>query len=116
VIVTGTESGKPVRFVAKVLLPLLPGEAPRKRVPGGEGATQGDKETGRQGDGTGTDDANSFIPAALGPHALDALLEQGASPAVRDEIIALSEEYKHHHALYVAAGPGERRRPRTVPR
>ena len=36
---------------------------------------------------------NSFIPRLWARMHLDALLQQGASPAVRDEIIALSEEY-----------------------
>ena len=36
---------------------------------------------------------NSFIPRLWARMHLDALLEQGASPAVKDEIIALSEEY-----------------------
>ena len=36
---------------------------------------------------------NSFIPRLWARMHLDALLEQGASPAIQDEIIALSEEY-----------------------
>ena len=36
---------------------------------------------------------NSFIPRLWSRMHLDALLEQGASPAIQDEIIALSEEY-----------------------
>jgi len=36
---------------------------------------------------------NSFIPRLWARMHLNALLEQGASPAVKDEIIALSEEY-----------------------
>jgi tetratricopeptide (TPR) repeat protein len=36
---------------------------------------------------------NSFIPRLWARMHLDALLEQGASQAIRDEIIALSEEY-----------------------
>ncbi|MGA2061934.1 MAG: VIT domain-containing protein [Thermoguttaceae bacterium] len=62
VIVTGTLSGKAVRFSSKVSL---------------KDAEQG----------------NSFIPRIWARMHLDALLEQGASPAIKDEIIALSEEY-----------------------
>ena len=36
---------------------------------------------------------NSFIPRLWARMHLDALLEQGASPAVRDQIVALSEQY-----------------------
>ena len=36
---------------------------------------------------------NSFIPRLWARMHLDALLQQGASPAIKDEIIALSEEY-----------------------
>ena len=36
---------------------------------------------------------NSFIPRLWARMHLDALLDQGASPAIKDEIIALSEEY-----------------------
>ena len=75
VIVTGTQAGKPVRYAAKVSLP-----SPSGRGAGGEG--EGAPDTG-----------NSFIPRLWARMYLDALLEQGASPAVRDEIIALSEEY-----------------------
>ncbi len=38
-------------------------------------------------------EGNSFIPRLWARMHLDALLEQGNAPAVRDEIIALSEEY-----------------------
>ena len=36
---------------------------------------------------------NSFIPRLWARMHLDALLDQGTSPAIKDEIIALSEEY-----------------------
>ena len=39
------------------------------------------------------EEGNSFIPRLWAGMHLDALLQQGASPAVRDEVIALSEEY-----------------------
>ena len=39
------------------------------------------------------EEGNRFIPRLWARMHLDALLQQGASPAVRDEIIALSEEY-----------------------
>ena len=38
-------------------------------------------------------DGNSFIPRLWARMHLDALLEQGSSQAIQDEIIALSEEY-----------------------
>ena len=38
-------------------------------------------------------EGNSFIPRLWARMYLDTLLEQGGSPAVKDEIIALSEEY-----------------------
>ncbi len=62
VTVTGTLSGKAVRYSSKVSL---------------KDAEQG----------------NSFIPRLWARMHLDALLQQGASPAIKDEIIALSEEY-----------------------
>ncbi len=65
VIVTGTQGGKPVKFTARVSLPSA---------------------SGRGDDG-------SFIPRLWARMHLDALLEQGASQAIKDEIIALSEEY-----------------------
>ena len=59
---------------------------------------------------------NSFIPRLWARMHLDALLEQGASQAVKDEIIALSEEYHIITPVHVAPGLGERRRPRAVRR
>src|SRR5262249_40466778 len=41
----------------------------------------------------GGDEGNSFIPRLWARLHLDALLEQGASEAIRDEIINLSEEF-----------------------
>jgi predicted Zn-dependent protease len=38
-------------------------------------------------------EGNEFIPRLWARHHLDALLQQGASPIIRDEIIALSEEF-----------------------
>jgi tetratricopeptide (TPR) repeat protein len=40
------------------------------------------------------EEGNSFIPRLWARLYLDRLLEQGTAPAVRDEIIALSEEYQ----------------------
>ena len=57
---------------------------------------------------------NSFIPRLWARMHLDALLEQGSSQAIKDEIIALSRRVPHHHALHVAAGAGKRRGPRAV--
>ncbi|HEV3146323.1 MAG TPA: hypothetical protein VGZ47_20720, partial [Gemmataceae bacterium] len=71
VIVTGTLNGKEIRMTAPISLPSpLVGEG---RVGG---------------------DANSFIPRLWARMHLDNLLEQGTSSAIRDEIIALSEEYQ----------------------
>ncbi|MGD0896679.1 MAG: VIT domain-containing protein [Thermoguttaceae bacterium] len=80
VIVTGTQSGKPVRYAGKVALPEGSVVSSQLSV-----ATNNGPRT--------TDDANSFIPRLWARMHLDALLEQGGSPAIRDEIIALSEEY-----------------------
>jgi predicted Zn-dependent protease len=87
VIVTGTQAGKPVRYSAKVSLPEGPVVSRQLSVVSGQWsvATNNGLRT--------TNDANSFIPRLWARMYLDALLEQGASPAVRDEIIALSEEY-----------------------
>ena len=59
--------------------------------------------TGRQGDRivqftrqvslADAEQGNSFIPRLWARMHLDALLEQGASQAIREEVIALSEEY-----------------------
>ena len=62
VIVTGTQGGKPVRFITKVSLK--------------------DAEAG-----------NSFIPRLWARMHLDSLLDQGSSETIKDEIIALSEEF-----------------------
>ncbi len=70
VIVSGTLDGKPVKYSAKVSLP-----SPSGRGAGGEG------------------EGNSFIPRLWARMYLDCLLEQGGSKAIKDEIIALSEEY-----------------------
>ena len=48
----------------------------------------------READGKGGDTGNSFIPRLWARRYLDVLLEQGAAPAIRDEIVSLSEEYK----------------------
>jgi tetratricopeptide (TPR) repeat protein len=87
VIVTGTQSGKPVRYAAKVSLPEGSVVGRQLSVVSGQlsVATNNGQRT--------TDTGNSFIPRLWARMYLDALLEQGASPAVRDEIIALSEEY-----------------------
>ncbi len=68
VIVTGTLGGKPVRYSAQVSL-----------------KDAGEPEALASG--------NSFIPRLWARMHLDTLLEQGGSQAVKDEIIALSEEY-----------------------
>ena len=39
------------------------------------------------------EEGNSFIPRLWARQHLDMLLQQGSSPAIKDEIIALSEEY-----------------------
>ena len=70
VIVSGTLDGKPVKYSAKVVLPS----------PSGRGDEEG----------------NSFIPRLWARMNLDCLLEQGGSEAIKDEIIALSEE---HHII-----------------
>ncbi len=83
IIVTGTQAGKPVKYAAKVSLNV----AARFQRAGDDGHVgnvppQGDAEEG-----------NSFIPRLWARMHLDMLLQQGNSPAIKDEIIALSEEY-----------------------
>ena len=48
---------------------------------------------GAGGEGVDAAEGNSFIPRLWARMYLDTLLEQGGSQAVKDEIIALSEEY-----------------------
>src|SRR5579864_8230811 len=71
VIVTGMLSGKEVRLSAKVNLP--PAAVAKAGV---------------------VDETSSFIPRLWARMHLDVLLDQGSSAAIRDEIIALSEEYQ----------------------
>jgi hypothetical protein len=71
VIVTGMLNGKEVRMEAKINLPRA--EVAKIGV---------------------LDEASSFIPRLWARMHLDSLLEQGSSAAIRDEIIALSEEYQ----------------------
>ncbi|MFZ5831961.1 MAG: hypothetical protein ACOY3P_17900, partial [Planctomycetota bacterium] len=66
VVVTGTLDGKPIRYTRPITL-----------RDGGESDSEG----------------NSFIPRLWARMHLDYLLAQGASQSIRDEIIALSEEY-----------------------
>jgi tetratricopeptide (TPR) repeat protein len=87
VIVTGTQAGKPVRYSAKV--PLPEGSVVGRQL----SVVSGQLSVATNNGLRTTDAANSFIPRLWARMYLDALLEQGASPAVRDEIIALSEEY-----------------------
>ena len=64
------------------------------RLPGRGAGGEGDllpSPTGRGAGGEG--EGNSFIPRLWARMHLDTLLEQGSSQAIKDEIIALSEEY-----------------------
>ena len=59
------------------------------------------------------ENGNSFIPRLWARMYLDTLLEQGDSPAVKDEIIALSEEYHiitPHTSLLVLESDADRER------
>jgi tetratricopeptide (TPR) repeat protein len=68
VVLTGTYGGKPVRYETEFELP-------------------------RVAEATEAEEDSSFIPRLWARMHLDALLEQGTSQAVQDEIIALSEEF-----------------------
>ena len=62
---------------------------------------------------------NSYIPRLWARMHLDALLEQGASTAIRDEIIALSEEYHiitPYTSLLVLESDADRERFAVKPR
>ena len=87
VVVSGTLDGKPVKYSAKITLP-----SPSGRGVGGEGVLL-PSPSGRGAGGEGEADSNSFIPRLWARMHLDTLLEQGGSQAIKDEIIALSEEY-----------------------
>ncbi len=111
VIVTGTLDGKPVKYSAKVALPSPSGRVALKpKAPARNAREQVAKDgsslarrasmpqdlpspAGRGAGGEGEADSNSFIPRLWARMHLDVLLEQGGSQAVKDEIIALSEEY-----------------------
>ncbi len=98
VIVTGTQDGKPVRFTAPVTLPSA--SAGEGTLGGPQGKTdcqsvlrtEGTLLPSASGRGAGGE-GSSFIPRLWARMHLDALLAQGDSPAVREEIIALSEAY-----------------------
>ena len=57
---------------------------------------------------------NSFIPRLWARMHLDYLLQQGAVADDQGRHHRSFRRIPHHHALHVAIGPGERRRPRTV--
>ena len=89
VIVSGTLAGKPVQ---------LCGPRVRSRTP---------------------NPGNSFIPRLWARMYLDTLLEQGAAAAIRDEIIALSEEYHiitPYTSLLVLESDADRERFAVKPR
>jgi tetratricopeptide (TPR) repeat protein len=73
VIVSGLREGKQIQFRAQVSLPDSAGASPASSA---ENAAE-----------------NSFIPRLWARLHLDVLLDQGASPEVKEEVIALSEEY-----------------------
>jgi hypothetical protein len=56
---------------------------------------------------------NSFIPRLWARGHLDHLLAQGQTPAIRDEVISLSEEF-HIITPYTSLSAGDRRRSRAV--
>ncbi len=66
----------------------LSGEVILTGVEGGKPVRLAGRVTLKDGE-----EGNSFIARPWARMHLDALLQQGASPAVRDEVIALSEEY-----------------------
>ena len=90
VVVTGQYSGKPVRFSTDVSLPKK-----------GTGPFYAEHPPGRSGkrgpspfsEAENTEHGNSFVPRLWARMHLDELLQQGASDAIKDEIIVLSEEY-----------------------
>ena len=64
-------------------------------------------------------DGNSFIPRLWARLQLDSLLEQGTGPAIKDEIIALSEQYKimtPYTSLLVLESDADRARFAVKPR
>jgi len=79
-IVTGLRNGEPVKYVSKIQLGLPNGVAGVKRS---EPPVQEDDTTHE----------NSFIPRLWARAHLDHLLEQGTGSFVRDQIIAMSEEF-----------------------
>ncbi len=87
VIVTGTLNGKPVRYRTAVSL-----EAAAKQA--AIAAKQAAATPAMAASQTIHVDENSFIPRLWARLHLDALLAQGSSQAIQDEIIGLSEEYQ----------------------
>ncbi len=61
----------------------------------------------------GDNEGNSFIPRLWARRYLDALLEQGGAPGIKDEVIALSEEYRimtPHTSFLVLESDADRER------
>ncbi len=82
VIVIGTLNGKPIRLTAPVRLP---------NTINSESKTE--SSSASRSPLSASPDSNSFIPRLWARQHLDHLLEQGQSAAVKNDVIAMSEEF-----------------------
>ena len=90
VIITAKRGGETVRYATKVTLPERRLDSPASQAALKNDAKPGSNPLPRE---TAPDDDASFIPRLWARGRLDELLHQGSSSQVRDEIIALSEEF-----------------------
>ncbi|MBS0206986.1 MAG: hypothetical protein JSS49_29270 [Planctomycetes bacterium] len=90
VVVTAKRGGETVRYATKVTLPERRLDSPASQAALKNDTKPGSDPLPRE---TAPDDDASFIPRLWARGRLDELLHQGSSGLIRDEIIALSEEF-----------------------
>ncbi|MDT8389661.1 MAG: VIT domain-containing protein [Lentisphaeria bacterium] len=86
VVVRGKLGDQPVEYTAPFTLPAIGPDFAR--------ATTGKQRTTDNGQQAADAASNSFIPRLWARRHLDVLLEQGASPEIKEQIVGFSQEFK----------------------